>query len=141
MVWFSNGWDYSFIVTKTNTFNARVIIINNMMVHTFINLKSTPLKYGCAPLKYGCTAPICWSEHFTCLFNKSYLKLLKNIFLLVGELGLPGFSGLGCTRFCCTAKLLSKSLLDARSEIRSDFPEHTWSEIWPKMMYLILFGR
>ena len=88
------------------------------MVHTFIILKSTllkygcaplkngcaplksgcaPLKYGCAPLKYGCTTPICWSEHFTCLFNKSYLKLLKNIFLLVGGLGLPDFSGLGCT--------------------------------------------
>ena len=77
-------------MNKTNTFNARVILINNMMVHTYISLKSTPLKTGC-------TAPICWSEHFTCLFHKSYLKLLKIIFLSVGGLGPPGFSWLGCT--------------------------------------------
>ena len=82
-----------------------------MIVHTFIILKSTLLKYECAPLKYGCAPlkcgcallktgsapPICWSELVTCLFNKSYSKLLKISFLLVGGLGLPDFSELGCT--------------------------------------------
>ena len=92
------------VVSMTNTFNARVITIKNVLEHTFINLMSTLLKTVCAPLKTvcallktGCTALICWSDLFTCLFNKSYLMLLKNIFLLVGGLGLPGFAGLGCT--------------------------------------------
>ena len=43
--------------------------------------------------------PICWSEYYTCLFNKLYSELLRYIFLLEG-LGLPGFSKSGYTRFC-----------------------------------------
>ena len=51
------------IVDKTNTFNARVIIINNMMVNTFINLSSMLLPTRGKP-------PLCWSEIPTALSKK-----------------------------------------------------------------------
>ena len=34
------------VVSMTNTFSARVITINNMVEHTFINFMSMPLKTG-----------------------------------------------------------------------------------------------
>ena len=76
-------------VNMANTFSARVIMLIRMVVPIYIYW--TSLLH-----RMGCTAPKCWSEYSTCLFNILYSMLLRYIFLFEG-LGPPYPSWLGCT--------------------------------------------